>query len=103
MSGLKNRKTKDICRICLEDELHLKIKDTEKTQSGHPLIAEKSQLISPCECSGSMKYIHRYCLEKCVLYSNTEVNRHVRGDRRHQTRDEFLDMIGLRSVSQTVV
>lgn len=100
----RKRKNKDICRICLEAELHFKIKDSDRAEQGpsiHPLIAEKSQLISPCECSGSMKYIHRYCLEKCVLYRNNS-GQPISTLHRPPTRNEFLDMIGLASVSQTV-
>lgn len=36
-----------VCRICLEDE--------EDFHSGNPFI-------TPCKCTGSMKYIHLKCL-----------------------------------------
>lgn len=41
-----------ICRICFENE------------------TSENPLISPCECSGSMKYIHEECLKKWI-YSRT--------------------------------
>ena len=37
------------CRICLEDE--------EDVESGNPFI-------TPCKCTGSMKYIHLKCLRE---------------------------------------
>lgn len=31
------------------------------------------KLISPCNCSGSMKYIHKSCLDKCILYNKSDI------------------------------
>ncbi len=42
------------CRICYENN-------------------SKEKLISPCSCSGSMKYIHRSCLEKCIFSSKSNI------------------------------
>ena len=41
------KKNKSLCRICYCDEIEI-----------------DSPLISPCSCSGSMKYIHFSCLQK---------------------------------------
>jgi len=42
------------CRICYQDSTNEK-------------------LISPCNCKGSMKYIHRSCLEKCIFSSKSNI------------------------------
>lgn len=42
-----------VCRICADDE-------------------EQSELIAPCRCSGSVKYVHRSCLDK---WRSTTLNR----------------------------
>ena len=38
------------CKICLGDN-----------------IEENNPLVSPCSCSGTMKFIHVECLKMCVL------------------------------------
>jgi hypothetical protein len=43
------------CRICFESE------------------KGKNRLISPCKCSGSMKYVHEECLKLWILSSNMDV------------------------------
>ena len=45
--------TKIICKICFEEE-----------------IDPKNKLIEPCNCRGSMKYIHEYCLIKLIESKN---------------------------------
>jgi len=45
--GLGAMESGKVCRICLEEE--------EDFQSGNPFI-------TPCRCTGSMKYIHLKCL-----------------------------------------
>jgi E3 ubiquitin-protein ligase DOA10 len=38
------------CRICLEED-------------------ELDKLMSPCKCSGTSKYVHKYCLNKWIIIS----------------------------------
>lgn len=35
--------------------------------------SSNEKLISPCKCTGSMKYIHKSCLDKCILYNKSNV------------------------------
>jgi hypothetical protein len=30
-----------------------------------------AECVSPCNCSGTMKYIHKACLTKCISYGHT--------------------------------
>lgn len=41
-----------MCRICLEDE-------------------KKDNMISPCLCRGTHKYIHKQCLKECITHGYT--------------------------------
>lgn len=43
-----------VCRICFESEL------------------ENNPIITPCECSGTMKFIHEECLKKWILSKTRE-------------------------------
>lgn len=45
--SVKTQKRVKVCRICLEDE-------------------NNEDMVSPCRCRGSMKFIHYACLVKCV-------------------------------------
>ena len=40
------------CKICLEDD-------------------SLRNLISPCQCTGSMKYVHRRCLREWISYKHS--------------------------------
>lgn len=58
------------CRLCLEteDEADLDSPDTYHQHKLHPRSTNyrknRDVLISPCSCKGSMKYVHRACLDR---------------------------------------
>lgn len=56
--GAASRNPHDIktCRICLQEE---------DVSIGYA--DSNNPLISPCQCSGSTRYVHRHCLERWRL------------------------------------
>ena len=57
----ENRRTQNdnCCRICLESEIN----------------AETGEFISPCECTGSVKYVHEECLKKWIASSRISIDK----------------------------
>ena len=48
---------------CFEKDIN-----NENTKNCRICLGTKGKLISPCTCKGTMKYIHKKCLENWILY-----------------------------------
>lgn len=69
-----------VCRICHcsdDSEIVTMVSDATVTDTSESVVcsqsvepAASSSLISPCFCSGSLRYVHHYCLQQWIRSSN---------------------------------
>ena len=48
----------------MEGNLLLQVGDSDETPSCRYCLEETGELIAPCQCSGSTKWVHSECLER---------------------------------------
>jgi E3 ubiquitin-protein ligase DOA10 len=74
-NATKDRDDLPICRIChCSDDSELitviSASNTGDCSSPESAMCPSTSLITPCFCSGSLRYVHHYCLQQWIRSSN---------------------------------